>query len=85
MLNKYVGKNVLVWVGNFTYTGKVKSVTDNFMQLEQVSWVADMGRPSKTIHNSEFNEIEYMGIDMDVNILHIETICEITTLPTKTV
>jgi hypothetical protein len=48
--------------------GRVKSVTGNFVELEEASWVADSGRFSQAIKKGTLSEVEPVGtvfVNMD--------------------
>lgn len=54
-----VGENYLIRTVTFTLTGKIKSKTSQFLVLSDADWIADTGRFSEALENSDnFNEVE---------------------------
>ena len=54
-----IGENYLIRTVTFTLTGKVKSKTNQFLVLSDADWIADTGRFSEALENSDkFNEVE---------------------------
>lgn len=54
-----IGENYLIRTVTFTLTGKIKSKTNSFLVLEQADWIADTGRFSLALEDSDkFNEVE---------------------------
>lgn len=54
-----VGEKYLIRTVTFTLTGQIKSKTSQFLVLEQADWIADTGRFSQALEDSEkFNEVE---------------------------
>jgi hypothetical protein len=54
-----IGENYLIRTVTFTLTGKIKSKTNQFLVLSDADWIADTGRFSEALENSDkFNEVE---------------------------
>lgn len=54
-----IGENYLIRTVTFTLTGKIKSKTGQFLVLSDADWIADTGRFSEALENSDkFNEVE---------------------------
>lgn len=85
ILEQFVGDCVLVYTVSFAFTGRLVLVQDGFIMIEDSSWIADVGRPSETLKTLKFLEVEYLGINMPINIQSIVYIAPIPDLPKKTV
>lgn len=85
ILEQFVGDCVLVYTVSFAFTGRLVLVQDGFIMIEDSSWIADVGRPSETLKTLKFLEVEYLGINMPINIQSIVYIAPIPGLPNKTV
>jgi hypothetical protein len=80
------GDKVLVWTEKFAFTGQViSSSTSRYLVLDNAAWIPKIGRPSKTFLNGEFEEVEYFGKPVRINLESIIFIVELETLPTTTV
>lgn len=54
-----IEKNYLIRTVTFTLTGKIKKITRDFLVLQDADWIADTGRFSQSLEDSEkFNEVE---------------------------
>ena len=53
-----VGKNYFIRSVNYHYTGKLVSVTDTDLVLEDAAWIADDGRFTTALKSGAFDEIE---------------------------
>ena len=53
-----IGENYLIRTVSMTNTGKVVSVSEHEVVLEQAAWVADTGRFSAAIESCVFSEVE---------------------------
>jgi hypothetical protein len=85
ILEQFVGDCVLVYTVSFAFTGRLVLVQDGFIMIEDSSWIADVGRPSETLKTLKFLEVEYLGINMPINIQSIVYIAPIPGLPNTTV
>ena len=52
------GKNYFIRTVTFHYTGKLKSITDSDIVLENAAWVADSGRFATALSSGELAEVE---------------------------
>lgn len=57
-MNDLIGKNVFVRTVTHHYTGKLASVEDGFLHLEEAAWIADDGRFADALKNGSLNEVE---------------------------
>lgn len=85
VLGQFVGDNVIIQTITFALAGRVVAVQDGFVVLESTSWVADLGRLSETFKNLKFNEVEFLGITIPVNIASIVYVAPLPGIPDKTV
>jgi hypothetical protein len=59
------------------HTGRVKSITGQFITLSDAAWIADTGRFYDALKNTEFSEIEPFSSDL---ILNMDSIIDATTI-----
>jgi hypothetical protein len=80
------GKNYFIRTVTYFYAGECVSVQGGFVQLKNVSWVADTGKFSEAFEKG-FSEVEMYpsGAMVNVNIGTIVDFLEIDFLPTETV
>ena len=53
-----VGKSYLIRSVTMYYTGRLASVTDTDLVLEDAAWIADTGRFATALKTGELNEVE---------------------------
>ena len=53
-----VGECVFIRTVTMHYTGRITSVTDYDLVLEDASWIADSGRFSTALKNGDLSEVE---------------------------
>jgi hypothetical protein len=53
-----IGKNYLIRTVTMIYTGKVKKIRGNEVQLEKAAWIADTGRFADSLKSCDFDEVE---------------------------
>ena len=79
-----IGKNYLIRTATFTLTGKIKKITKDFIVLSEADWIADTGRFSEALKDSDkFSEVEPFQNDAFVGKLSIIDATEITKLIRK--
>jgi hypothetical protein len=62
------GKAYLIRCVTHYYTGRIKTITDTDILLEDAAWIADTGRFNECLKNGTFNEVE--PFEDDVIIRH---------------
>ena len=77
-LAKHIGKKVFIRTVTHHYTGRVLGLSDNFITLVDVSWIADDGRFNEAIAKGTLNEVEPYpdGLEVDIGIGAIIDVCE---------
>ena len=60
-LDGMVGKKLFFRTVTYHMVGKVKKRMDNFIELEDASWVADSGRFMNAIKEGTLDEVEPVG------------------------
>ena len=53
-----VGKSYLIRTVTMHYTGRLVSVTDTDIVLEEAAWIADTGRYSEALQSGSLSEVE---------------------------
>ena len=53
-----IGKAYLIRTVTLHYTGRVRTVTDSDVVLDDAAWIADTGRFSDSLQSGELSEIE---------------------------
>jgi hypothetical protein len=71
-----IGKCYLIRTVTFYYVGKLISITDSDLVLEQASWISDTGRFSNALTSGVFNEVEPYPNKVMVNRDVIVDYCE---------
>lgn len=66
-----IGKNVFIRTVTHHFTGKVESVTGDFVELSRAAWIADDGRLYDSLKKEEFNEVEPYVNNVFVNTTSI--------------
>lgn len=61
-----VGKCYLIRTVTFFYTGRLISVTDSDLKLEEAAWIADTGRFHDCLKTGKLNEVEPFTHDVIV-------------------
>ncbi len=56
-----IGDVIFIRAITFHYVGRVTRVSENFIHLEEASWVADSGRFGEALSFGTLNEVEPMG------------------------
>ena len=56
--NLEIGKSYLIRTVTMMYTGRVISITDFDIKLEDAAWIADSGRYSVALETGTLNEVE---------------------------
>jgi len=76
-LAKHIGKSVFIRTVTHHYTGRVLGLSDNFITLVDVAWIADDGRFNEAIAKGTLGEVEPYpdGMDVDIGIGSIIDIC----------
>ena len=72
----YLNKNVFIRTATHYHTGKLISVADGFLMLENASWIADTGRFNNFLKNGNYKECEPFPSEVCVAIPAIIDICE---------
>jgi hypothetical protein len=77
-LSKHIGKNVFIRTVTHHYTGRVMGLSDNFITLVDVAWIADDGRFNEAIAAGKLNEVEPYpdGLEVDIGMGAILDVCE---------
>jgi hypothetical protein len=79
-----IGKSYLIRTVTLYYTGRVKTITGKFIQLEEAAWIPDTGRWEQASADGSFNEIEPFATNPWINTDSVIDMQEITyKLPTK--
>ena len=60
-LQDLVGKKIFFRTVTYHMIGKVKKVTNSFIQLENACWVADSGRFADALKTGKLSEVEPTG------------------------
>lgn len=53
-----IGKNIFIRTVTHYYTGRVKSLTSQFIELDDAAWIADTGRFHDFLKDGSCNEYE---------------------------
>jgi len=56
-----IGDVIFIRAITFHYVGRVTRVSENFVHLEEASWVADSGRFGEALSLGTLNDVEPMG------------------------
>lgn len=72
----YLNKNVFVRTATHYHTGRLISVADGFLMLDEASWIADTGRFNDFLKNGNYKECEPFPGEVCVAIPAIIDICE---------
>lgn len=56
-----VGSSVLIRTVTHYFTGRIVSITEKDLVLDQCAWIADTGRFSSCISTGSIDECEYIG------------------------
>lgn len=77
-LAKHIGKNVFIRTVTHHYTGRVIGLSDNFITLVDVAWIADDGRFNEAIAKGTLSEVEPYpdGLEVDIGMGAILDACE---------
>lgn len=75
MLDALIGKNVFVRTVTHHYTGRLDSVEDGFLHLEDASWIADDGRFADALAEGDLAEVEPYPADCYVAIGSLVDLC----------
>jgi hypothetical protein len=70
-----VGKSYYIRALNHNYVGRLKEITDQFLVLEDASWIVDDNRFHVTLKDGTFCELEPYKDDVYVSR---KNICDIT-------
>jgi hypothetical protein len=57
-ITELTGENVFVRTVTHYYTGKLVTISEGFLQLDDAAWIADTGRFSEALKNGKLNEVE---------------------------
>jgi hypothetical protein len=74
-ISKYNGKNVFIRTVTHHYTGRVRGLSDNFITLVDVAWIADDGRFNEAIAKGEVEPYPD-GLEVDIGMGAILDVCE---------
>ena len=85
IIEQFVGDCVIVYTVSFAFIGRLAMVKGNFLLLEDTSWLPDIGRPSDTFKSLKFPEVEYLGVNMPINVQSIVYMVQVADTPKKTV
>lgn len=80
-----VGENYFVRTVTYHLTGRLDAITDTELVLGDAAWIADSGRFTQAVANSDFSEVEPFpkGEPVLVNRAAITDAVRITTLPSE--
>lgn len=70
-----VDGNVFVRTVTHHYTGRLASVADGFLHLEEAAWIADDGRFADALATGKLNEVEPYPADCYVSVGSIVDLC----------
>lgn len=58
LIEKFMGESLFVRAIPFHYVGRLIAVDDEFLLLDDVSWVADSGRFHVALRDGDLSEVE---------------------------
>lgn len=73
-----IGKSYLIRTVTMHYTGRVRTVTDSDVVLDDAAWIADTGRYSDSLKNGQLSEVEPYPSSVCVSREAIVDFCEWT-------
>lgn len=76
LIEGLVGKNVFVRTVTHHHTGRLMAADEQFLELEEASWIADDGRFASALANGAVNEVEPFPGTAYVSVGSLIDICE---------
>ncbi len=70
-----IGGKYFIRTVTHAHTGQIKSISGQFITLEKAAWIANTGRFSDALKNTNFDEVEPFSNDL---ILNVESIVDAT-------